>query len=112
MMKNSTYTLDLLQALELASPVSCKIAATSIHSICPRNQPRRKKNPGRRSNSQPIVLYCLGLHMQNPGLREVDLEPSPKIGSEKINKQRPKKINTTESKLYPTARTHKQESCT
>ena len=38
-----------------------------------------------RSNSQQIVSYCLGLHTQNPGLREVDLEPSPKRGSDKIN---------------------------
>ena len=38
-----------------------------------------------RSNSQQIVLYYLGLSTQNPGLREVDLEPSPKRGSDKIN---------------------------
>ena len=37
-----------------------------------------------RSNSQQIVSYCLGLRTQNPGLREVDLEPSPKRGSDKI----------------------------
>ena len=30
---------------------------------------------------------CLGIHTQNPGLREVDLEPSPKRGSGKINLQ-------------------------
>ena len=41
-----------------------------------------------RSNFQQIVLYCLGLHTPNPGLREVDLEPSPKRGSDKINKQK------------------------
>ena len=29
--------------------------------------------------------YCLGLCTQNPGLREVDLELSPKRGSDKIN---------------------------
>ena len=40
-----------------------------------------------RSNFQQIVLYCLGLHTQNLGLREVDLEPSPKRGSDKINMQ-------------------------
>ena len=38
-----------------------------------------------RSNSQQIVLYCLGPHTQNPGLREVDLEPSPNRGSDKID---------------------------
>ena len=40
-----------------------------------------------RSNFQQIVPYCLSLRTQNPGLREVDLEPSPKIGSDKINMQ-------------------------
>ena len=34
-----------------------------------------------RSNFQQIVSYCLGLLTQNPGLREVDLEASPKRGS-------------------------------
>ena len=37
-----------------------------------------------RSSSQQIVSYCLGLRTQNPGLREVDLEPSPKRDSDKI----------------------------
>ena len=41
-----------------------------------------------RSNFQQIILYCLGLCIQNPGLREVDLEPSPKRGSDKINIQK------------------------
>ena len=36
-------------------------------------------------NSQQIVLYCLDLHTQNPVLREVDLELSIKIGSDKID---------------------------
>ena len=31
-----------------------------------------------RSNFQHIESYCLGLCTQNRGLREVDLEPSPK----------------------------------
>ena len=38
-----------------------------------------------KSNSQQIGSYCLGLCTQNPGLREVDLEPSPKRGSDNIN---------------------------
>ena len=49
------------------------------------------KNPEKRSNPQPIVLYCLGLNTQNPELREVDYEPSPKRGSGKINRLRPRK---------------------
>ena len=38
-----------------------------------------------RFSSQQVILYCLGPHTQDPGLREVDLEPSPKRGSDKIN---------------------------
>ena len=38
-----------------------------------------------RSNFQHIVSYCLGIPTQNSGLNEVDLEPSPKRGSDKIN---------------------------
>ena len=48
------------------------------------NQKKAKK-PEMRFNSQQIVSYCLGLRTQNPGLREVGLEPSPKRGSDKIN---------------------------
>ena len=46
---------------------------------------KKAKNPEMRFNSQHILSYCLGLHTQNPGLREVDFEPSPKRGSDKIN---------------------------
>ena len=73
-------------ALESASPASCKTPATFIDSIRPKT--RKKQNPEMRSNFQQIISYCLGLHTQNPGLREVDLEPSPKRGSEKINMQK------------------------
>ena len=46
---------------------------------------KKAKNPEMRFDSQQIVSYCLGLYVQNPGLREVDLEPSPKQGSDEIN---------------------------
>ena len=85
MMKQSTYTWDLVRALESASPASCKTPATLLDSICPNTQPGKKtKNPEMRSNSQQIVSDCLGLHTQNQRLREVDLEASPKRGSDKI----------------------------
>ena len=45
----------------------------------------KAKNPEIRFNSQQIKLYCLVLHTQNPGLKEVDLKPSPKRGSDKVN---------------------------
>ena len=59
-----------------------------------------------RFNSQQIVLYCLGLHTQNPGLREVDLELSPKRGSDKINMLKQGRKIAEENKSYRTAWTH------
>ena len=56
-----------------------------------------------------MILYCLGLHTQNPGLTEVDLEPNPKRGSDKINRLRLRRKNTAENKSYRTAWTHKRE---
>ena len=38
-----------------------------------------------RFNFQEMVLHCLVLCTQNPGLRQVDLELTPKRGSHKIN---------------------------
>ena len=58
------------------------------HLLIPSTQTFNQKkptNPEMRFNSQKIILYCLGLRTQNPGLREVGLEPSPKGGSDKIN---------------------------
>ena len=54
-----------------------------ISSIQRINQ-QEPKNTKMRSNVQQIPPYCLGLHTQNPGLREVNLEPSPNRGSDKI----------------------------
>ena len=80
MMKYSTDTWDLVQALE-----------SGQHPLPPaRHQPhllisaaqtikqKKAKNPEIRFNSLQILSYCLGLRTQNPGLREVHLEPSPK----------------------------------
>ena len=50
-----------------------------------------------RLNFQQIVSYYLGLGTENPGLREVDLEPSLIRGSDKINRPRPRRKNTTEN---------------
>ena len=64
------------------------------------------KSPEKRTNPQQTVSYCLGLHTQNPGLREVDVEHSPKRDSDNVNRLRPRRNNTTEN-LYCTAWTHK-----
>ena len=84
MMKYSTYTWHLVQAFESASPASWKTPATFIISAQGINQ-KKAKNPELRFNSQQIVSYCLGVHTHKSGLREQDLELSPKRGSDKIN---------------------------
>ena len=109
---NSTHTWDLVRALESASPASCKTPATSIDSIRPNNHLEDQKNPEKRSNTQQIISYCLGLHTQNPGLREVDWEPKPERGSDKINSLRPRRKNTAENKSFRTGWTHKREPST
>ena len=45
MMKYSTYTWDLVQAIESASAASYKTPATFIDSIRPNNQPQKRKEP-------------------------------------------------------------------
>ena len=45
MMKYSTYTWDLVQALESPSPASSTTPATFIDSIRPRNYPGKSKEP-------------------------------------------------------------------
>ena len=113
MIKYPTYTCGLCQALESASSASCKTPATFIDSICHfyllhQTISRKKaKNPEIRFKSQQIILHCLGLHTQNPGLREVDLEASPKRGSDKINMLKQGRKTQEENKLYCTAWTHK-----
>ena len=59
-----------------------------------------------RFNSQTIVSYWFGLCTQNPGLREVDLEPSPKRSSDKINMLKKGRKTGKENKLYRTAWNH------
>ena len=82
MIKQSTYAWDLMQALEPVSSTSCKTPTTFIDSICPNTQPGKKtEDREMRSNFQQIV----GLHTQNSGLREMDLELSPKRGCDKSN---------------------------
>ena len=58
------------------------------HLLIPSTNTINHKKPKKQEmifHSQKIESYYLGLHRQNPGLREVDLEPNPKIGSDKIN---------------------------
>ena len=85
-MKYSTYTWDLVKVLESVSPASCKTPVTFIDSIRHKQLTKiNQKNGKMRFNFQEMVLYCLGLCTQNPELRQVDLELTPKRGSHKIN---------------------------
>ena len=59
-----------------------------------------------RLNSQQIVSYCLGLHTQNPGLREVDLEPTLReVVTKSTCWNKPKKLQKKTCR-YCTAWTH------
>ena len=58
MIKYSTYTWNLVRALESASPASCKIAATFIDSICPNNKPEKGKEP---RNEIQLPTNCIVL---------------------------------------------------
>ena len=59
-----------------------------------------------RFNSQQIASYCLGLSTQKPGLREVDLGPSPKRDSDKMNMLKQGRKTAEENKSYRTAWTY------
>ena len=77
-----------MQALVSVSSATWKRSATFIDSIRTNINQEITKNPEIRSNFYQIVSYCLGLHTQTPVQREVDWEPSPKRGSDKINIQK------------------------
>ena len=64
---------------------------------------KKAKNPEIRFNSLEMVLYSLGLRTENPGLREVALEPSPKRGSDKIDMLKEGTKTAEENKSYRTA---------
>ena len=78
MMKYSTYTWGVVPALQSAP---LPPARYQPHPLTPSTQTINQegtRNPENRSNSQHIVSYCFRLHRKNQGLREVDLEPSPR----------------------------------
>ena len=66
----------------------------------------KTKNLEMRSNFKQIVLNFLGLHTQNPGLRQVDLEPSPKRGSDKMNMQKQETAKRKQVALYSLDSSH------
>ena len=76
---------------------------------------KKGKNPEMRFSSHQIVSYYLGLHKENPGLREVDLEPSSRRGTNTTktlvsiywlsrsfhSKERPNQISHKSTKVDP-----------
>ena len=58
MMKYSTYSWDLVRALESASPASCKTPATFIDSTRPNSQPGKNKES---RNETQLSANCIVL---------------------------------------------------
>ena len=84
-MKYSTYAWDLEQALDSGWCASCKTLATLNILSAQTIKQEKAKNLEKVSNPQQIESYCLVLDIQNPWLREVDLESKSKGVSDKIN---------------------------
>ena len=78
----------MVRALESGSPASCKTPATFIDSIRPNNQPGKNKESRNEIQLSANRIVLRWPTYTKPGLREVDLEPSPKRGSDKINMQK------------------------
>ena len=112
MMLYLTHIWDLVWALESASPASCKTPATSIDSIHRNNHLKRNKK-SRKKIKLPTnhIVLPQPTHTEPRGKREVDFEASPKRGSDKINRLRPRGKNNR-IKLYHTVWTHKREPST
>ena len=84
-MKYSAYSWDLVWALESAPlPPARHQSQLLIPSVQTTNK-NKAENPEIRFNSQKIVMYSICLCTQTPRLREVDLPPNPKRGSDRIN---------------------------
>ena len=59
MMKYSVYTWDLVQALDSASPASCKTLVTFIDSIAQTTNQKKKRT--QKCNSSPNKSYYTAL---------------------------------------------------
>ena len=89
--------------------IPCLLQDTShIYWFHPPKQFNRKKQITQKWDSAPqqIVLYCHGPHRENTGLREEDLEPSPKRVSDKINSLKCNRKTAEENKSYCSLDSH------
>ena len=76
-MNYSTYTWDLVWALDSTLLASSKTPDTFVHSIHPNNQQEKAKNLEMRSNSQQIILNCFDLTFNfnvAEGMAEIKLD--------------------------------------
>ena len=90
-----------MYALESASPASFKTPATFIDSIHSKQSNRKKQSMQKLDpTSKQIMSNYLALRLQNPELRGLDLEPSPKRGSNKINMQKEGRNTQKKIKSY------------
>ena len=101
---NERFNLHFSASILISIP--CLLQDTScIHQFHPPKQLTKKKQKILKKSETflEIASYCFALCTQKPALREVDLEPSPKGGSDKINmlrKRRRKKSNRKQIKSY------------
>ena len=105
MIKKSTHIWDLIGALKSTSPVSCRNHSYPL-ILFTQTINQKETHDQDMFNSKKIASYPHGLRTQNPGIREVGLEPSPKRGSAKINLLRQGKQTATEKNLYNASQTH------
>ena len=77
-----------MQALESASLTSCMTPATFIDSICPKQSTSKKQKPRNEVELPTNRIVLPWPTYTDPRLNEVDLEPSPKRGGDKINMEK------------------------
>ena len=99
MIKKSTHIWDLIGAFNSTSPVSCRNHSYPL-ILFTQTINQKETHDQDMFNSKKIASYPHGLRTQNPGIREVSLETSPKRGSAKINLLRQGKQTATEKNLY------------
>ena len=85
MMKYSTYTWNLARKLKSASLPPARHQPPSLIPTAQTITEEKTKQSRNEVQLPTNHMYCLGLSTQNTGPREVNLEPSPKRGSDKIN---------------------------
>ena len=90
MIKKSTHIWDLIGALKSTSPVSCRNHSYPL-ILFTQTINQKETHDQDMFNSKKIASYPHGLRTQNPGIREVGLEPRS-ICWDKENRRQQKRI--------------------